>query len=885
MDALDEFCKESDGWVKSSSYWDGLDQLDRKKGSNASRLQGKINSKRSVRSKKPDNEPGLNPEMNIKKWNRMMAEVKAEDDRGEKRDNPTGKDLKSPLPVGSSRGGERFENCTPARDSKIKKASLPSTEESIPCGRNAIENDHGGLVEVFSTPRPYFSPPATKGPYFSPLTAKEKKSEKKRRFMTPGGVPLSPSPAQTPDDEPVYDDDAETEPEASEEDVSVSAGEPGAGLAVPVGRRSFEGKGSSPVSNDNKYSHDDEAGPEQSEEEGDISDDSLGPEKASPVECKALEGKRDSGLNFFRNLTLDLDGGTISFGVEDFSTEGKESKIRELQAEVFVPREGLRVRITKDGVHRGKVAIVQKYLKKKSKWGVKLETSGRKVAVEACGLESAENECDLGRNSESPEEKDGMDGVEQAMSNLNLAGTPRNEAENSQASPNDSPGSLRDFVVDDDDDDEILEEDEGSEYIPSEASEEKPSESESEDSVDVEAERKRGRRNVGRKSRRGARNNSEAINLVSPEVERKRRTPKPKNHKRNYIASPSSQERDSDSEDDLIGGGRREMKNNADVRRDGEWSCMSCTYLNSPNAKSCEMCQTARSVAKNFDIHVVPTPAKTPARPVQHFENVVVERDDEPRNLGKLFEELTVDDSDENDENNPKFNIPRIKKTGKNILKKSNRDRLSREYFQEFNECVFGGKLPDIEISWSQRMTSTAGTTSFIKKGGKHAAAIILGSKVVDTKHKLRSTLIHEMCHAACWIIQKVGRPPHGREFKEWGRHAQKCTGLQVSTCHNYDIYFKFRYQCTMCHNEIGRHSDSFDTKKYHCRCGGKIMKLGKFNRDGTPAKPRKISAWQKFLKENMQVFRRKNPQMSQREIMKALGAQYAQKKQAKQFR
>ena len=32
-----------------------------------------------------------------------------------------------------------------------------------------------------------------------------------------------------------------------------------------------------------------------------------------------------------------------------------------------------------------------------------------------------------------------------------------------------------------------------------------------------------------------------------------------------------------------------------------------------------------------------------------------------------------------------------------------------------------------------------------------------------------------------------------------------------MSTCHSYDIFFKFRYGCVACGNEFGRQSKSVD--------------------------------------------------------------------------
>lgn len=67
---------------------------------------------------------------------------------------------------------------------------------------------------------------------------------------------------------------------------------------------------------------------------------------------------------------------------------------------------------------------------------------------------------------------------------------------------------------------------------------------------------------------------------------------------------------------------------------------------------------------------------------------------------------------------------------------------------------------------------------------------------------RLRDTLIHEMCHAATWLINSV-RDGHG---SFWKLYARKSTVVHpelpmVTRCHSYDIKYKFQYQCTRCKN------------------------------------------------------------------------------------
>ena len=80
---------------------------------------------------------------------------------------------------------------------------------------------------------------------------------------------------------------------------------------------------------------------------------------------------------------------------------------------------------------------------------------------------------------------------------------------------------------------------------------------------------------------------------------------------------------------------------------------------------------------------------------------------------------------------------------------------------RRYNQRVFQGKLPaDMEVTWSAHLKTTAGVTKFkmVRAAGagagaeKYSAKIELSTKVLDSYHKMASTLCHEMVrtrHAA----------------------------------------------------------------------------------------------------------------------------------------
>lgn len=131
---------------------------------------------------------------------------------------------------------------------------------------------------------------------------------------------------------------------------------------------------------------------------------------------------------------------------------------------------------------------------------------------------------------------------------------------------------------------------------------------------------------------------------------------------------------------------------------------------------------------------------------------------------------------------------------------------------------------------------------------------------------------------AAQWLLDGVSKPPHGAHFRRWAdRFERRVPGMAISTCHSYDIHYKFRYGCQgACGAEIGRQSKSIDLARQRCgRCGGALALLGAFNRDGTPAQSREPSAFAKYVKEHFSELKKARPAASHGQIMSALGERW----------
>ena len=178
-------------------------------------------------------------------------------------------------------------------------------------------------------------------------------------------------------------------------------------------------------------------------------------------------------------------------------------------------------------------------------------------------------------------------------------------------------------------------------------------------------------------------------------------------------------------------------------------------------------------------------------------------------------------------------------KPGKSLNYARHRETIARELYREFNRDGFGGALPEtLEISWNAKLLTTAGLTHYRKvtrSSGKseYHARIELSTKVLDAAEKLEATLLHEMCHAAAWLLDKCAKPPHGSVFKKWATRVMRVYPVvSVDTCHSYAIHQPYKYRCTQswCQQEYGRHSKSIDVEAKACGvCNGKLDHAGGF--------------------------------------------------------
>ncbi|XP_072170840.1 uncharacterized protein [Diadema setosum] len=213
---------------------------------------------------------------------------------------------------------------------------------------------------------------------------------------------------------------------------------------------------------------------------------------------------------------------------------------------------------------------------------------------------------------------------------------------------------------------------------------------------------------------------------------------------------------------------------------------------------------------------------------------------------------------------------------------KRNRDELTQRLFKLYNKTVFDDKLPaDFSITWNTRMRKTAGFCFYKKRlGNERTARIELSIKVCDSAERLRDTLIHELCHAAAWLIHGVS-DGHGRFWKYWAAKANLAHPEIpiIKRCHTYEIHTKYKYKCVQCGNIIGRHSKSVDTSRFCCAyCSGRLELQPTLNKDGTPAKARGPNPFAMFVKQNYASVKKTHSATNHADVMRLLSQEFADK-------
>ncbi|WAQ99133.1 ACRC-like protein, partial [Mya arenaria] len=171
-------------------------------------------------------------------------------------------------------------------------------------------------------------------------------------------------------------------------------------------------------------------------------------------------------------------------------------------------------------------------------------------------------------------------------------------------------------------------------------------------------------------------------------------------------------------------------------------------------------------------------------------------------------------------------------------------------------------ELPaDMRVEWNKRLLKTAGFCAYkkIRKTEERTARIELSDKVCDTADRLRDTLIHEMCHAGCWLINGVNGGPASQP--RFTQNFQLSLGAIVMPSTQNTL------------------TDSMDLKKWMCgKCKGQFELLVNLKpttpgsaQTAVPTTPRTPNRFALFVKDNYKVVKQRNQDLKHGDVMKEL--------------
>ncbi|KAI8055407.1 hypothetical protein BDF22DRAFT_676908 [Syncephalis plumigaleata] len=139
------------------------------------------------------------------------------------------------------------------------------------------------------------------------------------------------------------------------------------------------------------------------------------------------------------------------------------------------------------------------------------------------------------------------------------------------------------------------------------------------------------------------------------------------------------------------------------------------------------------------------------------------------------------------------------------------REKLAAEFYRIFNQTIFDQLLPeDMPIVWCNKGRTTGGLCDLgIEKddaGNVKAKPVIrLIEKVLDNADRLAEVLVHEMTHAATFIINRTCKARHGPIFRTcW----LLLFFLRILIIHRNMHTYTY---------SVGRHSKSLDITRLIC--------------------------------------------------------------------
>ncbi|GAO52570.1 hypothetical protein G7K_6643-t1 [Saitoella complicata NRRL Y-17804] len=222
-----------------------------------------------------------------------------------------------------------------------------------------------------------------------------------------------------------------------------------------------------------------------------------------------------------------------------------------------------------------------------------------------------------------------------------------------------------------------------------------------------------------------------------------------------------------------------------------------------------------------------------------------------------------------------KNNTTAGRKAKKDFL--ARRDEIAMNFIREIDDTTTAGRA-----TWKKTVQTNI-VSGIAEKTDIHRANIELSPKVIDSEERLHTTIAHEMCHIATWIITGGKQPSHGAAFKSWGAKVMAAfPDVEVSTTHTFEITYKYRWTCqnVACAYEYGRQSKTIDPTKTCCgRCGSRLEQTHPVPRAGGGGG----NAFSQFVKENFARVKSANPGSPHKDLMGIVSKEWKALKEGKE--
>lgn len=105
----------------------------------------------------------------------------------------------------------------------------------------------------------------------------------------------------------------------------------------------------------------------------------------------------------------------------------------------------------------------------------------------------------------------------------------------------------------------------------------------------------------------------------------------------------------------------------------------------------------------------------------------------------------------------------------------ANKEHLVQDLKNLFNKKVFGGLLQNVDVVWNSSIVEAWGScTEDVDTVGNRISEIELNPDLCSAPFHVRDVLIHEMCHAAVWLISMLSDDDHGPLWRFWTEVAMR---------------------------------------------------------------------------------------------------------------